>query len=54
MNKIMCKEYWLHCYEVAIEDLCNEHDIDGEEGEKMLEKLLEEDPHYLDGYITYE
>lgn len=50
----MSKEYWIQCYESAIEDLCDEHDIDGEEGEKMLDKLLDENPRYLDGYITYD
>ena len=50
----MWKEYWLQCYESAIEDLCDEHDIEGEEAEKMLKKLLDENPNYLDWYLTYD
>jgi hypothetical protein len=50
----MCKEYWIQCYDTALEDLCDEHDIDYDEAEKLLEKLLDENPNYLDNYLTYE
>jgi|GEM_PF-5498173 hypothetical protein len=50
----MCKEYWEQCYERATENLCDEHNIDWEDGEKMLIALLDQNPHYLDGYITYD
>ena len=46
----MCKEIWVQDYECAIEDLAEEHDVDYEESEKILTKLLDEDPSYLDGY----
>jgi hypothetical protein len=50
----MCKEYWIQAYESAIEDLCDEYDIDSDEAEKRLINLLDENPNYLDNYITYE
>jgi hypothetical protein len=50
----MSKEYWEHCFECAVENLAEEHNIDGEEAEKMLFYLLDENPNYLDGYITYD
>lgn len=48
------KDYWIDCYERATHDLAEEHDISFEEAEKMLERYLEEDPSYLNNYITYE
>jgi hypothetical protein len=50
----MCKEVWLHAYECAIEDLCEEHDINEENARILLENILNENSSYLDGYITYE
>ncbi len=50
----MSKEYWIHSYECAVEDLMEEHDIDDEEAEKMLLQLLDENSNYLCGYITYD
>jgi len=50
----MCKEVWLHAYECAIEDLCEEHDINEENARILLENILDENTGYLDGYVTYE
>lgn len=48
------KEYWLHCFEIAVEDLCKKHDIEWDKAEEMLIDLLDKDPHYLNRYCTYE
>ena len=50
----MGKEYWLCCYDVAVEDICEENSVDWDEGEKILLNLLDQNPRYLDGYITYD
>ncbi len=50
----MSKDYWIHAYECAIEDLCEELDIGWDEAEEILQGYLEKDPKYLDGYISYE
>ncbi len=48
------KEYWLRAFEVAIEDITKEKEIDEEEAEEILEKRLDENRHYLDGYLDYD
>lgn len=48
----MCKDIWLQWYEMAIEDLAEEHDICSDEAEEMLEKILDKDPNYLNGYYV--
>ncbi len=48
----MSKEFWIMCYEKAVEDLCEEHDIDSDAAAIMLENILNENPHYLDNYIS--
>jgi hypothetical protein len=48
------KEYYLMCYENAVEDLCEAHGIEFLEAEEMLLKILDEDPDYLDGYLAYD
>lgn len=50
----MSKEYWLMCYESAIQDIDDEKDTDYDDAEKILEMKLENDPYYLDGYLSYE
>ena len=46
------KEYWLHCFEIAVEDLCKEHNIEWDQAEDMLINKLDKNPKYLDGYCT--
>ena len=43
----MTKEIWIQRYETEIENLAEEHDIECEEAEIMLEKILDKDPRYL-------
>lgn len=50
----MCKEMWIQSFEAAVEDLAEEHDIEDEEAEELLKRILDKDPRYLDGYLTYE
>ena len=50
----MSKEYWLNCFEYCVEDIANERGLEFEEAEKVLEELLDKNPNYLDGYITYD
>lgn len=47
----MCKEVWIESYERAIEDLADEINCEFDEAEEILNKLLEKDPSYLDGYL---
>ena len=49
----MSKEYWLHSYECAIENIAEDNDITMEEAEVKLNNILETDSHYLDGYLAY-
>ena len=48
----MCKELWIAAYEQEIEDLAEEHDLDTQEANKMLDNILEKDPHHLDDYMA--
>jgi hypothetical protein len=50
----MSKEFWIMCYEKAVDDLCEEHDIECDEAIAMLENILNENPHYLDNYMAPE
>lgn len=50
----MCKEIWVQSYEKAIEDIMEELDIEGQEAEKILDQRLDENSHYLDGYLAYD
>ena len=50
----MSKEEWVHSYECAIENIGEELDIEMEEAQKVLDKRLEKDTHYLDGYLNTE
>ena len=49
----MSKEYWIHCYDCAIEDIANDNDISMDDAEVKLIKLLDDDTSYLDGYLSY-
>lgn len=49
----MGKEVWIHWYECAIEDISYEMDIEMDEAEKILQKRLDDNPNYLDGYGCY-
>lgn len=46
------KELWIQAYETAIERICDEKDIDWDQGETQLQKILYEEPGFLDGYWT--
>lgn len=49
---ISSKDYWNHLFEVVIEHLCKEHDIEWNQGEEMLISMLDKDPHYLESYCS--
>ena len=48
------KEYWLRAFEVATEDIATEKEIDEEEAQEILQKRLDENRNYLDGYLEYD
>ena len=48
------KEYWLRAFEEAVEDIAKEKEIDEEEAEGILQKRLDENRNYLDGYLEYD
>lgn len=50
----MSKEYWIQGYEEAIEEIAEDKDISYDEAEVLLDDILEKDPRFLDGYLTYD
>lgn len=50
----MSKEFWIQAYECALEDIANELDLDFSSAEAVLNEKLKNNPHYLDGYLTYD
>ena len=50
----MSKEYWIQCYECAIEDLMEDQDLNHENAELLLQNILDENSRYLDGYLIYD
>ena len=46
----MCKEMWIRNYEIEIQNIAEEFDIEYDEAESKLEAILENDPSYLDDY----
>lgn len=45
------KEIWIQAYETAIERICDEQDVDMDEGERLLQKILDKEPGYLTDYF---
>jgi|KBSSwiStaDraftv2_1062776.scaffolds.fasta_scaffold43265_7 DNA-directed RNA polymerase specialized sigma subunit len=45
------KGYYDLPYEMRIEEIANEKDIEWEEAQKILDNLMAEDPYYLDECI---
>lgn len=50
----MCKEVWIQAYENAVEDIAEELDIQMDAAEVILDIRLDDDSHYLDGYLAYD
>jgi len=50
----MSKEEWILSYERALDNIAEEHDIDNEDAQIILDKILDDDTHYLDGYLAYD
>jgi len=48
----MSKEEWILSYESAVEDLVILDGIDYSEAEDKLNRILEKDTGFLNGYIT--
>jgi len=46
----MCKELWIANYEIEVENIANEFNIEFDEAEQKLNIILENDPGYLDDY----
>lgn len=47
------KEIWIQHYEATVEEFMEDHDIAIDAAEEMLNKILENDPGYLNdaGYL---
>ena len=46
----MCKELWVANYELEVENIANKFNIEYDEAELKLNKILENDSSYLDDY----
>ena len=48
----MCKEIWIQFYEAAIEELCEEKNIEWDEAEVIVQQMIDNDPTCI--YPCYE
>lgn len=50
----MCKEIWIQCYESTIEDICDQFEVEGEVGEKILDLILSSNPGYIENNLSWD